>query len=224
MKYELTTNKKDGLTQIRALRDIPLYGIKKGDLGGWVRSEKNLSQEGDCWISGNAWISGDAWVLGNAVVTGYAQVSGNAVVTGYAQVSGNAVVTGYAQVSGNARVSHDARVYENAQVSGYAQVSGNARVSGKAVVSDDAWVFGDAKVYGDAKVTKSSECINIINLRHNITITPNWFHVGCKTWKSLKEFEKNYKEVGKEEGYSGEECELVASLIKTHFKIMEISK
>ena len=48
MKYELTDNKKNGLTQIRALRDFG--AVKAGDLGGWIESEKNLSQGGDCWV------------------------------------------------------------------------------------------------------------------------------------------------------------------------------
>ena len=73
-KYELTSNKKFGLTQIRALKDIGRFGIKKGDLGGWVQSELSLSQEGDAWVSGNA------RVYGNARVTGNAWVSGNALV------------------------------------------------------------------------------------------------------------------------------------------------
>ena len=48
-KYELTEEvNKQGLHRIRALKDIPLYGVKKGDLGGFVERENNLSQEGDC--------------------------------------------------------------------------------------------------------------------------------------------------------------------------------
>lgn len=55
------------LTQIRALRDIPEAGVKKGDLGGWVMTAgfdpnpdaltkkwwtttPDLSQEGNCWL------------------------------------------------------------------------------------------------------------------------------------------------------------------------------
>lgn len=45
---------------------------KKGELGGYIEREVNLSQEG------NAWVSGDAQVYGDARVSGDAQVSGNA--------------------------------------------------------------------------------------------------------------------------------------------------
>nr|ELS4551426.1 hypothetical protein [Klebsiella michiganensis] len=56
------------LFRIRAL--ISFGVVDKGDLGGWVEKEGNLSQEGDAWVSGdarvygNAWVSGDAWVSG----------------------------------------------------------------------------------------------------------------------------------------------------------------
>ena len=94
-KYELTKETKtlaDGtvLHRIRALRDIPMYGVKYGDLGGFVEGENNLSQCCNAWVSddakvfGNAWVCGNAWVRGNALVYGDAKVSGDALVSGNA--------------------------------------------------------------------------------------------------------------------------------------------
>ena len=40
--------------------------IGKGELGGWIEKESNLS--GDAWVSGNAKVYGDAEVSGNAEV------------------------------------------------------------------------------------------------------------------------------------------------------------
>ena len=74
-KYELLV--EDTITflgvqlfRIKAL--ISFSGIEKGEFGGYIASEKNLSQ------SGNAWVSDNAWVYGNARVSGNAEVSGNA--------------------------------------------------------------------------------------------------------------------------------------------------
>ena len=75
---------------------------KKGELGGYIEKEENLSQEG------NAWVAGDAWVSGNARVAGAAWVAGDAQVSGAAQVSGNARVFGNARVYGNACLKSDA--------------------------------------------------------------------------------------------------------------------
>jgi hypothetical protein len=114
MKFKLTAECKEfyglKLFRIEALIDIPRWGVKAGDKGGWVEKEENLSQ-----------VSDDAWVYGNAHVFGDARVSGNAWVGGNAQVYGNA------RVFGNAHVFGDARVYDDAWVYGDARVSGNAQ-------------------------------------------------------------------------------------------------
>ena len=82
MKYEFTGEVKicfgRTLHQIRA--KISFGNIAKGDIGGWIESEKNLSQGGDAWVSGNARVSGDACVFGDAWVFGDACVSGNASI------------------------------------------------------------------------------------------------------------------------------------------------
>ena len=140
-KFELTdefvTNvfgKK--LFRIKAL--VAFGNVEKGELGGFIEKEDNLSHGGNAWVYGDAQVSGDAWVYGDARVYGNAQVSGDARVYGNAQVSGNAWVSGDAQVYGDAQVSGDAWVSGDAQVSGNARVSGDAQVSGNARVSGDA--------------------------------------------------------------------------------------
>ena len=84
-KYQLTKESKTNLFgqklfRIRALQDIERFGVKKGDLGGWVESELNLSQYGNAWVCGDAQVCGDARVSGNAQVYGDARVYGNAWV------------------------------------------------------------------------------------------------------------------------------------------------
>lgn len=85
-KYELTSNTivKFGRTlyQIKALFSFDV--VSKGDFGGYIENEENLSQDG------NAWVFGDAWVSDNAEVYGDAEVYGNAEVYGDAWVSGDA--------------------------------------------------------------------------------------------------------------------------------------
>ena len=39
---------------------ISFSDIEKGEIGGYVESETNLSQYGDAWVSGNAWVYGNA--------------------------------------------------------------------------------------------------------------------------------------------------------------------
>ena len=83
-KFELTTNTKivfgKKLFQIKAL--VSFRNVEKGDLGGWIEKEENLSQEGNAWVYGNARVSDNAEVSGNAWVYGNTWVSGNAEVSG----------------------------------------------------------------------------------------------------------------------------------------------
>jgi hypothetical protein len=79
MKYELLpTDKRTPLGaplfQLKALRDVRL-GVSRGDLGGYIEKESNLSHEGECWVFdsaqvfGNAHVSGDARVFADIILT-----------------------------------------------------------------------------------------------------------------------------------------------------------
>ena len=148
MKYELTDETIDvsgtTLHRIKALKDFG--NVKKGELGGYVESEYNLSQIGNCWVYGNARVCGDAELCGNAKVCGNARVCGNA------EVCGNAWVYGNAEVCGNAKVCGDAELCGNAWVYGNAELCGNA------------WVYGNAELCGNARVYGNADYITIKGL------------------------------------------------------------
>ena len=81
-KYKLTDEtinvggKK--LCRIKALKDFG--DVKKGDKGGFIEDEHNLSHDGNSWVYGNASVFGDASVYCNASVCGNASVYGNAKI------------------------------------------------------------------------------------------------------------------------------------------------
>ena len=106
MKYRLTDETKEWcgrtLHRIEALKSFG--DMSAGEKGGWIEKEENLSQEGSCWVSGDARVYGYARVCDNAWVYGDAQVYGNAQVCDNAQVCGNACVCDNAQVYGDAQV------------------------------------------------------------------------------------------------------------------------
>lgn len=71
-KFELDLSSKItvfGIDLFRIKALISFSDVEKGELGGYVEKEENLSH------SGNAWVYGDAWVNGNARVSGDAEVS-----------------------------------------------------------------------------------------------------------------------------------------------------
>ena len=70
-KYRLTdeTTEFNGvkLYRIEALKNFGV--VKKGDKGGFVQSEKNLSQLDNCWIYDNSKAFGNSFVRQNAVLS-----------------------------------------------------------------------------------------------------------------------------------------------------------
>lgn len=81
-KYEFTgrrrTIKGQRTYQIRALRDFG--DVKKGEEGGWIEKEENLSHEGDCWVYDSARVYENARVEGNAKVSDRALVFSSAKI------------------------------------------------------------------------------------------------------------------------------------------------
>ena len=192
MKYKLTNESMINaagkkLFRIKALVDIEEYGVKAGDLGGWIEKKKNLRQAGD------AWVSGDAQVSENAKVSGDAQVSGNAKVSGDAKVCGNAEVSGDAWVYGNAEVSGDAWVSDDAEVFGDAWVSGNAQVCGYAHIFDDAMVCGDAEVSGNAKVSGNAQVFGDTDVSGDAQVSGNAKVFGDADYSIIKGFGTVYR-------------------------------
>lgn len=127
-KYVLTDKTKEIyghiLHRIKAIKDFG--DVKKDDLGGWIETESNLSQFGNCWIYDNAIVCENAKVGDNAIVCGNAKVYGNAHVHGDviirddAEVFGFADVFGLAYICGNAKIksNKDYAVYKNTWSSG----------------------------------------------------------------------------------------------------------
>lgn len=139
-RWEFVPNseiKVDGciLRRIRALVNMPQYGVQAGDFGGYVEHEENLPQKSHAWIFDYAKVYGKAKVFDYAKVSGRARVFDNAWVSDYAQVCNNA------RVYDDAWVYNSARIYDNARVYSDARVCNHACVCGDAVICDSAdWI------------------------------------------------------------------------------------
>ena len=208
-KYKLTdeTINVNGKTlyRIKSLKDFG--NVKKGDKGGFVEKEENLSQSGDCWVYDNA------KVYNNAKVFDYADIYGNA------EIFGNAIVSGNARVYGNAKVYHYAMVYDNAEVCDNAIISGNAEVYHDAAVYGNARVFGNAEISGKAEIANDLDYIVFKNWWSSgryftWTRSNNMWKVGCFYGTSNELIEKAYRDSNE----SGKEYERVVKYIESMLK------
>lgn len=238
-KYELVPDAEERfmgrvVRRIRALRDFGC--VRAGDIGGYVESDDNLSQEGNAWICGDAIVCDHARVFENAMVYNHARVFGFASVCGDAVVAGNALVYGFARVFGKGQIHGAASVHEQAEVGGLATVTGCASVCGEAVihgitrVADKAVVGGSAVMYegaeicGEALIKDNADCATVNGFgRSNRGST--FFR--CKDGKvrvrcgcfygTIPEFREQVKETHGE-GKLAKEYLMIADLMEMRFK------
>ena len=203
-KYELTNESMgliNGVTvyRIRALRDFG--NVERGELGGFVQSEDNLSHEGDAWVYDNARVFDKARVIENARVEGDATVFGEAIIGRSATVGGSANVYNKAIVCDHAWVTDCANVSGRAIIKDEAVVLDRASVEGKALIGRCSRVGGDITVSGEAEIlTKSTvkflyidACIRgsarILSKKDVITIGPIGSRASTLTaYRSLKPY------------------------------------
>lgn len=71
------------LYRIMALRDIlsSKLTVLAGQKGGFVESERNLSQKGDSWVCEGSIIRESAFVCGDAIIRGKSEVFGEAYIS-----------------------------------------------------------------------------------------------------------------------------------------------
>ena len=131
--------------RIKALKSFG--NVKKGDLGGFVDDEDNLSQEGDCWIYGDAAVYGGGCLYDNAQVSDNVRVFGNAELFDNTRISGNARIYDESIVRGNANISGDVQIYHEAHISGDACVSGDTEIYVDTYIEDDAVISSDNDMY-----------------------------------------------------------------------------
>lgn len=175
------------LYRIEALRDFA--NVKKGDRGGYVETQDNLSHDGNCWIYDDAKVYGQAKVFEDALILDNAEVFNHAEVYGKAQIRDNTEVHGYSKVYDNAEVTDRAqvfglaKVFGNATLSNRVEVYSEAQVYGKAQVYGNAAVYGFAKVYGSAAVGNNAEIKGVAEISKTMD-----YYVGKNIWSSGRFF------------------------------------
>ena len=159
--------------RIIALKDFS--DVKKGDKGGYILKEENLSQYGDCWLYDNAVATDNSIVSHNAKMYGTSSVNDNGRVLGFAKIYSeskiyeNGIVTDYAELFDSSHVSGYATIYGNSKRKGISYVSdfvnvcgksiieNKARISGNsyiedAIIGDNVWINADVSICGNVKV------------------------------------------------------------------------
>lgn len=148
---EIETPLRHKLYRIEALKDF--NNVKAGDLGGFIESEKNLSQKGDCWVY-SGYVYDNALVCDNAVVIGKSYIYDNAVVSEHSTVCKDAFIYGNAKLFESCAVSK-AHICGNAQIHGYAYIC-NGYVHDNVEVSN-VFIYDKVDFSGDAQICSNKD-------------------------------------------------------------------
>lgn len=176
-KYEFTNNKKlmfeQTLIQIQATKDFTRadgFKVKKGDLGGFIQSEQNLSQDGLCWLDETSCALHSARILDDALALNGSILRDSSVLCEKTTLK-DSTICGKASISGESQIKSssiadeaiiqdrclicDSFVGDNAIISGEAKiyhsnVIDNAQIKDKAQLLEGITVMDNAIVCGDA--------------------------------------------------------------------------
>ena len=117
-KFELTdiTMKFKGRTlyRIRALKDF--RDVEAGDLGGWIQSENNLSQKGDCWVYDEAKCMDYAKIYDNSTM------HNNSVMCDFSEIHDNSVMHDYSKIYDRSRMYDHSEMHDNSVLYGYGEL------------------------------------------------------------------------------------------------------
>lgn len=137
------------LYRIEALKNIS-YDVDKGDIGGFVEDEYNLSRDFDCWIYNEAKVFGEASIDNNAVILNNAIVKNHAIIDGNSTICGNSIIDGYVHIRNYVTIC------DNAQILNTAYIFDDVVIRNNVIIKDDAFICGHARIYGDVIVSNNA--------------------------------------------------------------------
>ena len=158
-KYELIEESKTifkgrEVFRVKALKDFS--DIKAGDIGGWVCSYNNLSQECDCWIYDDAKCLDDAKVYDNAKMFDNAIMYDNSKMFNKAKMFDNSIMCNNSVMYNNTRMLDNAIIYDNSIMYDNSRIAGNARMYDNAKMYGNSIMYDNSRMYDTSKTVGNS--------------------------------------------------------------------
>lgn len=235
-KYEILKDQSITLNghtlyRIKLLKEI--YSIPPGTIGGFIESEDNLSQEGDCWVAEEAAVYGRSKVMNNAWVGGSARIQGLSVIYENCLIAGSPIIIN-SEIGGDSTVRGEA-IIEDSVLQDCAIVKGNAKlyyvnVFERSIIKDFATVTnvaikGNACISGKVYIKNDFDYTVIKNFWSSgriITYTrPNrMWRTGCFLGTGEELIRKAYND-SKEKG---EQFKLLVEYVEKAYALKEGKK
>ena len=221
-KYKLSniTMKFEGRTLYRIMASKDFGDVRKGELGGWVQSENNLSQKGNCWIYNNAKCMDNARVFDNSlmfdrsemhdntIIYDYSRMHGNSAMFDNSKMYGNSAMYGYSTMLDYATMCGNSEMHDHSEMHDYSEMYEGSKMYNNSIMSGhgEMWkngiLDGDKNLYGKL-VSKVDKFIDVINPRQGRIVTgvlkngEILYNVGCQNEITRETFiDRIYNEGG----------------------------
>ena len=202
MKYELVKESKtmfEGreIYRIRSLKDF--NNVTAGDIGGWVCSYNNLSQEGDCWIYDKAKCLDKARILDNAKMYDNSKMFDNSIMYDNSKMFDNSIMWNNAEMWNNARMYDNAVMlnnsimYDNSKMFNKAKMFNNSIMCNNARMCGNATMYDSSIMYDNSKMFDNSKMYNKARIFGNAILDENKILYGSIN-KSYKKIFQHYHE------------------------------
>ena len=235
-KYEIVKDQSiilngHTLYRIKLLKGV--CNMSPGVLGGFIESEANLSQEGNCWVAEEAAVYGNSKVMDNAWVGGSSIIHGNSIIHENCDIAGSPIIIN-SEIRGNSTVKGEA-VIENSLLQDCAIVEGNAKlyhvnVFGRSIIKDfatvtDVGIRGNACISGKVYIKNDFDYTVIKNFWSSgriITYTrPNrMWRTGCFLGTGEELIKKAYNDTKEK----GEQFKLLVEYVEKAYALREGKK
>ena len=174
-KFELTNDiiiyKNRELKRIRALKSFGK--VRKGDLGGFVEKEDNLSHDGTCWIYDDAKVCDNAKIHDNASVRNNVVICNNVNIYNNVRICDNVKIHGYVRIYDKVRISENAEIYGGVQIYGNAEIYDNATIADYAIIGDNVVIAGDSDISGQVRILGNAYISGQVRILGNAYISGN---------------------------------------------------
>ena len=176
-KYEILMDKENTiewkghtLHRIRALRDFG--DIRKGDIGGFVENENNLSHKGNCWIYDDAKAMDDSIMYDNSRICDKSELHDDSRMYNYTRMYD------YSELHNNSIMNDDSEMHDI------------SKMYGNSIMYDYSEMYGDSELNNQVKLygklfSKVDEFIEIQNPEGRIVTCIRrgdkvLYNVGCQ--------------------------------------------
>mgnify|MGYP003627980356 CR=1 FL=1 len=151
MKYELGESKVFMGIEVYRVVALKSFGnVTKGDIGGWVEDEDNLSQQGNCWIFDEAMAVNRSMVAGNAEMHDYSKMLDDSMIWDHSRMYDNAQMCNNSGMYDNSKMLNNSEMHDSSEMWDNSKMSGNSKMFNNSRMYGTAELLGNSKMRGDS--------------------------------------------------------------------------